>query len=771
MGALLGTTALAGPLSRALGPVNGSEPLGFPSGWGPQGTGGGIATPDSIPGLRFAIRPDQGVTVSGSSVTVVAPAWGTSVGATGALGTTAPLRATGFGPQGQSLFKFTSSGPQFLSLGSTITVASSCTMVWVYAPGDISATSAIFGSFPGTNYIRTVAVAGNAVTVLGVQTVGGSNVNIPLTAGVRPYRNLLLMALTYDAAQAGGTINVWVNNLLAGTATGVGTGGFAINRVGVYASASTPLDAYLGPQLIYDRSLPESQLTQLTNFFKPWRGQNLYVANSGSDSSLTPWNSTTPLQTVAAAGNLPMLGFETVALKGGDVFRMTSQVVCSIPGLSESERMSWDGAVWGTGKAQLRSSTAPAVSLVSGTVYDCGPFVSKPTHYVHYIPGGVIVFGPNYGLGNMQRLVEDTVSPGTPAVGKWGYTGGNVFVNAGVALVTGDVEVTLSGSVGILNSPVENWNFNNVVIAFPAGTCGNSVASNQTWNGMEAYFGTLDGFDGFAPAVNLAFNRCIAAYCGSGLVGTGSNAGDAFSHHGSSAVFTNCEAWWCDKGGFNHIGDSVVDHYSCVAFGSLPFRLSTGVGGEMTVINCLGGVSVEAVSIDCVRNDSTTNSMTVENCTLISLKSAAAGGSGIIQTLAGGNIRARNNIIVGFAVGLNWRGTGGLVADFNNYFGNTTECTGTTLGPHDILSDPQFTNSGGFNFVLQNSSPALGAGVHIPGIGADLAGVTRSNPPSIGAYEDVQYPAPWMLLENGLGGGIGLESGLGVVELQSAPWP
>jgi parallel beta-helix repeat protein len=51
---------------------------------------------------------------------------------------------------------------------------------------------------------------------------------------------------------------------------------------------------------------------------------------------------------------------------------------------------------------------------------------------------------------------------------------------------------------------------------------------------------------------------------------------------------------------------------------------------------------------------------------------------------------------------------------------------GTTGCSHSMQADPLFTNAGAGDFTLQAGSPAIGAGVYIPG-------VSTANPPNIGA--------------------------------------
>lgn len=80
---------------------------------------------------------------------------------------------------------------------------------------------------------------------------------------------------------------------------------------------------------------------------------------------------------------------------------------------------------------------------------------------------------------------------------------------------------------------------------------------------------------------------------------------------------------------------------------------------------------------------------------------------------------------------------------FNSIFrlngGNLVNAgTGTDSGNNlNSATDPQFVDPTGFNFHLLSGSPARGGGTAIAGIGTDYDGVTRGNPPDIGAYQYV----------------------------------
>jgi len=69
----------------------------------------------------------------------------------------------------------------------------------------------------------------------------------------------------------------------------------------------------------------------------------------------------------------------------------------------------------------------------------------------------------------------------------------------------------------------------------------------------------------------------------------------------------------------------------------------------------------------------------------------------------------------------------------NLVFGNGG-ATFPNLLTKSVNADPKFVANGS-DFHLQTGSPAIGAGVAIPGLTRDIDGRLRPNPPSIGAYE------------------------------------
>jgi hypothetical protein len=120
-----------------------------------------------------------------------------------------------------------------------------------------------------------------------------------------------------------------------------------------------------------------------------------------------------------------------------------------------------------------------------------------------------------------------------------------------------------------------------------------------------------------------------------------------------------------------------------------------------------------------------------------------AGGSNIVKNNIFSNNSAVGGSTGGGLNGKNGSSDNGAVRSFvagnlsnNLYFNNSakTNPDGTNLGTNNVVgSDPLFVS--GTNFHLQTLSPARKAGTVTGAPTTDIEGTTRTNPPSIGAYD------------------------------------
>jgi hypothetical protein len=89
----------------------------------------------------------------------------------------------------------------------------------------------------------------------------------------------------------------------------------------------------------------------------------------------------------------------------------------------------------------------------------------------------------------------------------------------------------------------------------------------------------------------------------------------------------------------------------------------------------------------------------------------------------------------------------GSAFDNNLIFGVSSVMSGSTsgiaVGVNQIGPDPLFVNSSPSSpdFHLQSGSPAIAAGVAVPGVSSDIVGTTRPTPPDLGAYQSISTGA------------------------------
>lgn len=117
-----------------------------------------------------------------------------------------------------------------------------------------------------------------------------------------------------------------------------------------------------------------------------------------------------------------------------------------------------------------------------------------------------------------------------------------------------------------------------------------------------------------------------------------------------------------------------------------------------------------------------------------------SGNSGAVTPAA--PARVRNNIVY-LTSGETWTAYCSNTTGTNNLGPTASNCSSLTAG---ITTDPLLQNLSGNDFHLTASSPAIGAGVNIPGLTYDFAGLPRPGSAAfdIGAYQyaNIRLPAP-----------------------------
>lgn len=184
-------------------------------------------------------------------------------------------------------------------------------------------------------------------------------------------------------------------------------------------------------------------------------------------------------------------------------------------------------------------------------------------------------------------------------------------------------------------------------------------------------------------------------------------------------------------------------------------RLSAPMTGQPANYNqhlgdfCRAG---DAVAIDMAQG----GSMLIANNTFVSYSPTTFDIVCAVADCSNSSLTVENNIVMGYSdPAYDYGGTNGpglyfgtpvghVVRSNNLYYGFGHGFGCPTGYPNELCGSPQFVNQpvwtgeqslDNFDFHLTNGSPAIGAGLPVPGITLDFSGLTRGNPPAIGAFE------------------------------------
>ena len=106
-----------------------------------------------------------------------------------------------------------------------------------------------------------------------------------------------------------------------------------------------------------------------------------------------------------------------------------------------------------------------------------------------------------------------------------------------------------------------------------------------------------------------------------------------------------------------------------------------------------------------------------------------------IAVAGDGSVNIQNTIISGHAIGIETTGTGAVFEDYNLFYGNGVDSSGSvTSGGHKRVGDPAFADPTTFDYHLTVDSAAINRGVDV-GVAVDFEGEPR---PQAGAF-DIGY--------------------------------
>ena len=601
-------------------------------------------------------------------------------------------------------------------------LASSATTAVYVAPSTALTTQSV--TITATSMADPSKTATAVITLLQAVTVSLS----PSTVSLAPSGTQQFTATVLGTSN---TAVTWSINPSVGT----------ISSAGLYTAPSSILTAQtvtVTAQSIADPAKPASAAISLS----PPTGTFTYYVDSANGSDANPGNQAAPWKTIAKVNATMLTPGQSVGFRAGGTWR--EQLT---PGQSGNAGNPITFASYGAGAQPIinGANMVTGWSLISANVYSAS--VATAPYQVFF--GGATGISVTsraaltanydwyYNPGTTSLYVYSTTNPSSLTM-EATYRAYAALVSKAYINLT-DLNLVKGNTINLYISAANNVTVSNCTVEQGAGdgvTIDNG-SYNITLNG-----GTVD-HNGENPNAPLDGDGIGIGNMGAGSHDITIENMNIYSNGNSAAGYNVMTS----MSSTNALPFNVLIKNNTISNSNYLYGVGIYAGTGITVqYNLIVGNHYRGFEVANIHSG-TSISVALYNNTIVGNATSAqavitSGGGGPVTLTAKNNI-FWSNVVGNTGPAIAWT-TGGttLVSDYNDiyvtqgwgdtYYSNSGYLTfanwktATGLDGHSRNADPLFTNAAAGDYTLQAGSPAIGAGVYIPG-------VSTANPPNMGA--------------------------------------
>lgn len=465
-----------------------------------------------------------------------------------------------------------------------------------------------------------------------------------------------------------------------------------------------------------------------------------YVSTSGNNAN-NGLTESTPWQTLAYAETNAIKAGDTICLKRGDTFNITSTLTINTGGAS-GHPIVWDGSLWGpaTGKkATITTTTLWMGAMIRVLACD-------------YLVIENIIFSPNDNNtdgvvvgGSSGQNDEDYITIQDCEFYDLGGSTANIHAVLVETMVNDITNVTIQRNKfdGVGGSAIFLYGGRSDMGAKPAWTkdcyIGYNTITNYSREGTAECIGINNGIDG-----------CIIEHNYSDLGTEGEGYGMVF---GSNELYYGGSAGYYPKNITIQYNEIRTNQYSAVFIqGAQALSLNFYYNKFYRTTKGAGGQGAVRIIDDESTTDYTGAKIKFYNNDIICGGLGNAAFADVSQTQ--GIVDFKNNIAINTETSSSGcmyiASVGSTSHSYNSYYrGSTADLTyftqsasytnysrndSTTIEPTGLFSDPKIKDITNFDWTLKSNSRLINAGVNV-GLAMDFAGNAIVGNPDIGAYE------------------------------------